>query len=82
MQRKKRLTKMPLVEAIFELHWVPRSANPTQGPPVDPGYQLLSGRFFDRIRTEYPAFESAPSPVPGALVLNAPLYRFRKAAGQ
>jgi uncharacterized protein (TIGR04255 family) len=76
------LTKMPLVEAIFELHWSADSSRPTAKPYASPdlAYQLLAGRFFDRIKEGYPVFDAIPSPFPsGVIAPNIPQYRFRVA---
>jgi len=51
---------MPLAEAIFELRWqLPTTA--TGAPGRDPGYDFMLGRFFDRVRSEYPELVNLPS---------------------
>ena len=51
------LPNKPLVEAIFELQWnlVSRDSN-----EVDPGFRILLGRLYDRVRESYPVLEDLP----------------------
>lgn len=60
------LSRAPLIEAMFELHWVPsREQEPALiGPLVetiqDPDYQVLIGAMFSRLRNKYPIHEPLP----------------------
>jgi len=73
------LTHKPLAEVIFELRWALQS--PQQGIQRDPGFKLLLGRFYDRVRTEYPIAQDLPAPqVPEELTAHTVRHRFR--AGQ
>jgi uncharacterized protein (TIGR04255 family) len=49
------LPNKPLVEAIFELRW----ALAQDGG--DPGFRLLLGRYYERIRKHYPTVRDLPS---------------------
>ncbi len=46
-----KLSKQPLVEVIFELHW-----NSKNGYP-DSYYKLIIGAFYEHIKKEFPVFE-------------------------
>jgi len=72
-----KLPKAPLIEAIFELRW----ALETRGQPGmqrDPGFRILLGRYFDRIREKFPVTEDLPtSEIPEELTAYAVRHRFR-----
>jgi uncharacterized protein (TIGR04255 family) len=51
---------MPLVEAIFELQWSPIGA-PQDDSAGHPGFGFLLGRFYDRVRSEYPELVNLPT---------------------
>lgn len=51
----KKLKNAPLAEAIFEIRWS-LLMNPT-GTIIDPHYQLLVGRIYDRLKLQYPFHE-------------------------
>jgi uncharacterized protein (TIGR04255 family) len=54
------LSNRPLVEAIFELRW--NLLGTPDGTVVrDPGFDFLLGRFFDRVRAEYPKLVNLPA---------------------
>lgn len=73
------LPNKPLQEAIFEIRWeLPQPSGPT---PHDPNYNLLIGRFYDRIQQDYPLYEALPSSeVPDLLVPYLVQHRFRPEA--
>lgn len=50
-----KLSKQPLVEVIFELHWKSNKAYP------DPDYRLIIGAFYEHIKNEFPVFEPLPT---------------------
>ncbi len=87
------LKNPPLVEAILEVKWrVGPPAQPTQTtdrsgvwfgqPPegaVDPSYDLLVGRLFDRFSSDYPFHERLPSAmIPADIAPFLVQHRFRK----
>ncbi len=71
------LPNKPLVEAIFELHWGLQSATPHL-PPRDPGFRILLGRYYDRIRHDYPHVQDLPTVnVPEELTAHVVRHQFR-----
>jgi uncharacterized protein (TIGR04255 family) len=75
------LPKKPLVEAIFELRWglqqVSQQESQIQGN--DPGFQILLGRFYDKVRQEFPEPENLPiSMVPQMMTPYVVRNRFRR----
>ncbi|MGH9767958.1 MAG: TIGR04255 family protein [Blastocatellia bacterium] len=69
------LKNKPLVEAIFELQWALQSIDSHE---VDPGFRILLGRLYDRIREEYPTLENLPqSLIPEELTGRLVRHRFR-----
>lgn len=75
------LSNKPLIEAMFELKW---ELQPSQfGGKRDPNYQLLIGRFFDKIKDEYPSYEPMNSAsIPEEIVGGVIQHRFRKSDNQ
>lgn len=75
------LANKPLVEAIFELRW---ELKPSQfGGNRYPNYQLLVGRFFDRVQNDYPFYEQmTPISIPEEMIGGVIQYRFRKSENQ
>ncbi len=71
------LKNKPLVEAIFEFHWrLEVGSGP--GMESDRGFRVLLGRFFDRIRHEYPSFTDLPqSQLPEAMTPRLVRHQFR-----
>ncbi|MCH7921416.1 MAG: TIGR04255 family protein [Nitrospinae bacterium] len=70
------LKNKPLVETIFEVKWALTSLSP--GIEVDPHYQILLGRFFDRVSPDYPEHEKlAAATIPDEIVGQAVQHRFR-----
>lgn len=70
------LKNKPLLEAIFEVQWQLKEANAVVRS--DPYYKLLIGRFFDRIKSDYPYYEQLPSAaIPDELVGYVVQHRFR-----
>jgi len=56
------LSNKPLVEAIFELRWELQEIQSEiniMGPNIglDPNYQIMIGRYYDRVSSEYPYYE-------------------------
>lgn len=74
---RKELKNKPLVEAILEVKWdVPKPQS--QAVIVDQNYQLLVGRFFNKMQNSYPHHDSLPtSQFPPAMVPYVPQYQFR-----
>ncbi len=74
------LPRKPLIEAIFELRWALQQG--PAGESHDPGFQILLGRFYDRVSPDFPELEDLPvSLVPEAMAPNVVRHRFRKAKG-
>lgn len=74
-----KLKNKPLVEAILEVRWSLEAQMPGDG--VDPHYKLLLGRFYDRVREDYPEHEQLPTAsVPDEMVGHLVQHRFRTAA--
>ncbi len=74
------LKNKPLVEAILEVKWALQSQPPDL--VVDPHYQLLVGRLFDRVSDDYPEHEKLPSAaIPDELTGHVVKHRFRLAPG-
>ena len=74
----KNLRNKPLVEAILEARW-DLSKGPG-GQLHDPGLKLALGRFYDKIRGDYPYHEPLPaSVIPDGLAPQIVQHRFRKA---
>ncbi len=70
------LANKPLIEAIFELRW--QLEESPQGL-IDPHYQILIGRFFDRIRNSYPEYEQLIPPfIPENVAAGQIRHRFLK----
>jgi len=71
-----RLTKPPLVEAIFEFHWTLQTSD--QGISIDPHGKLLLGSLYTALRHRYPVHEQLPSAlVPDELVPHQVQHRLR-----
>lgn len=75
------LAKKPLAEAIFELRWALRKGS---GPvEEDPGFRILVGRYYDRIRNDYRTAVDLPvSQVPESMTPYAVRHQFRAAPDQ
>ncbi|MCC6563118.1 MAG: TIGR04255 family protein [Xanthomonadales bacterium] len=78
------LSRKPLVEAIFELHWkLSPSGGPAATPPspevlADPNYKLALGRFAGHLESRLPHHEQLPAAsVPDEMVANIVQHRFR-----
>jgi uncharacterized protein (TIGR04255 family) len=54
------LPNNPLAEAIFEVRWE-LSKGDALKPPEDPGYRILVGRYYDKIRKTYQASIDLPA---------------------
>ena len=73
------LKNKPLVEAVFELRWELQGAQ-VPGVAVDPGYQLLLGSYFDRIKKDYPhVVPLPPATAPIEFTAHTVNYQFRVA---
>lgn len=69
------LPHKPLVEAICEVRWELMQENNEQ---FDPGFQLLLGRFYDKVSRQFPEFENLPvAQVPETIAPFAVRHRFR-----
>ena len=72
------LENKPLVEAIFELRWALEAQQP--GIALDPGFRIFLGRYYGRVRAEYPAVVDLPSStVPEEITPHQVRHQFRKA---
>lgn len=75
--QKKDLKYKPLIEAILEVKWGLKTAEP-KGFGVDPNYRILLGRFYERIQSKYPVHDALPSAsIPDQLVEKTAQHRFR-----
>jgi uncharacterized protein (TIGR04255 family) len=76
--KSQKLPKKPLVEAIFELRW--KLQQPGQGNVIDPGFQVLLGRFYDNVSSKnFCEMENLPiSVVPEVMTPYVVRHRFRK----
>jgi len=80
MASRKVLKNKPLIEAIFELRWKHKAWRPPER--FDPYYNLLIGRFYEKISGDYPFYEgldtaNMPAEIAGHIVQ----HRFRKGKG-
>jgi uncharacterized protein (TIGR04255 family) len=77
-----KLKKAPLVEAIVEMRFGPKTqASP---PAFDPNYSLLLGRLADQFKDQYPEHEpqqSAGFPAEMAAMMHMVQHRFRASKG-
>ena len=74
------LPNKPLVEAIFELRWALKEPGPA-GTAVDPGFRVALGRYYDKVRTEYPVMIDLPtSQVPEDMTAYSVRHQFRSKA--
>ena len=70
------LPKKPLVEAIFELRWALQQQDQQQ---VDPGFQILLGRFYDKVSADFPEPENLQAAlIPEMMTPYIVRNRFRK----
>jgi uncharacterized protein (TIGR04255 family) len=76
------LPNKPLVEAILELQWE-LQANPTNNNlQRDPGFRILLGRMYDKVRTKYPELEDLPQTlIPEEVTPRIVRHRFRETKG-
>ena len=51
-----KLSKQPLIEVVFELHWGNKKTF-----PVDLNYRLIIGALYEHIREDFPEFETLPT---------------------
>lgn len=79
------LKNKPLIEAIFELRWELQEDEELEekefGPEmgIEPNYQILLGRFYDRTRNEYSYYEKLPAArMPEEISGHIVQHRFRK----
>ena len=75
------LSRPPLAEALLEIKWgVPI---PGEAPVGDPGYPLIVGCLYERVRGDYPEVEHlVPQDMPVSMTPNMVRHRFRRAKGQ
>lgn len=72
-----KLPNAPLLEVIFELRWQVKSKSDLTK------YQYLVGDLYSSIKGDYPTRESlAPPEVPIDILINNPVFRFRKGEKQ
>lgn len=69
----------PLVEAIFEIKWYTEEQTPLG---IEPNSQLILGRLFDRINSNYPMYEQLPfAAIPEQMVEGLVRHRFKSEKG-
>lgn len=74
------LSKKPLVEAIFEIRWA-LTPQP-DGTLRDPYYQLLVGRLYDEVRSQFSHWEPLPiAEFPEHMAPHMVQHRFRATEG-
>lgn len=74
---RKDLKNKPLIEAILELKWVLGEKAGTEFQ-FDSNYRLLLGRFFEKVKGEYPAHKALPTAsVPDEMVARMAQHRFQ-----
>jgi uncharacterized protein (TIGR04255 family) len=54
------LPNKPLVEVVFELRWQLEEGR-QPGLMADPGFRIFMGRFYDRVKGQYPHIEDVPA---------------------
>lgn len=75
--KRKELKHKPLIEAILELKWVLEERPGTEFR-FDSNYRLLLGRFFEKVKGEYPAHKALPTAsVPDEMVARMAQHRFQ-----
>jgi uncharacterized protein (TIGR04255 family) len=75
MEQHRNLPKKPLIEALVEIKWGAEGE-------MDPGFHLLVGSLYERVRSEYPDVEDLPtSNFPPALMTHVVRHRFRRTKG-
>ncbi len=81
LPKPRNLAKKPLAEAIFELRWALRKG---AGPgEEDPGFRILVGRYYDRIRNDYRTTIDLPiSQVPESMTPYGVRHQFRAGPDQ
>jgi len=73
------LPRKPLVEAIFELRWTLQEVQP--GVQHDPAFRFLLGRFYDKVRREFPFVQDLPATqVPEEIAAYTVRHQFRPRA--
>ncbi|MGC8623938.1 MAG: TIGR04255 family protein [Phycisphaerae bacterium] len=71
-----KLKNKPLVEAMIEVRWQLQQSS--FGGTLDPHYNLLLGRLFDRLNKDYPAYEATPmANIPENMAGQTAQHRFR-----
>lgn len=66
------LPNKPLIEAIAEIKWGKESE-------LDPGFEIIVGRLYERLQAEYPEIEDLPIvQVPPAMTIHMVRHRFRR----
>lgn len=72
MKRFTDLPNKPLIEAIVEIKWGKESE-------LDPGFQVIVGRLYERLQGDYPEIEDLPTAqVPPAMTIHMVRHRFRR----
>ncbi|MCX6637038.1 MAG: TIGR04255 family protein [Acidobacteria bacterium] len=73
------LQNKPLVEVIFEVRWeLDRGRQP--GLAVDPGFRIFMGRYYDRMKDQYPHVQDLPaSQVPDDMTAHTVRHQFWRA---
>lgn len=66
------LPNKPLIEAIAEIRWGKESE-------LDPAFQIIIGRLYERLQGDYPEIEDLPiAQVPPAMTVHLVRHRFRR----
>lgn len=79
LPERRPLENKPLVEAIFELRWRLIS-HQAPGIAADPGFRIFLGKYYDRVKRDYPVVVDLPSSaVPEEITPHQVRHQFRKA---
>lgn len=79
------LSNPPLQEAVFEFRWAlqePESGVAGRSFPVDPFYRIATGRFYDRVISDFQKYETLPTwEMPDAIAAYVAQHRWAREAG-
>jgi uncharacterized protein (TIGR04255 family) len=76
------LPRNPIAEVVFELRWKLIGELSSGIPPTDPGYKLMVGSFYERVRPLYPIHEQLPAAtIPDEFAPYIVQHRFRRVEG-
>ncbi len=71
-----KLSKKPLIEAVFELKWQLKQEG-TNSIPIDPFYSIIFGKLYNKLKDDFPVYEQLPTAAISG-VSRIVQHRFRK----